>query len=106
VFNPTDPTHVHYDGKPGAMLNCPEATYRPYPGDGTPYCPGEMFGDNAPGSTWQYSFLRAALGPAKSFGPVPGIYFSLGNGTSPPPPKKKKKPPTGGGHGGPPGGGH
>lgn len=112
VFNPTDPTTVHYDGKPGAMYNCPEATYRPYPGGGGPACTGEMFGDNAPGSTWEYSFLRAVLGPAENFGPPPGIYFSLGNGTSPPPPPKKPKPkpapgggPGGGGGGGPGGGG-
>src|SRR6185437_10818524 len=45
VFNPSDPTPIHYDGKPGAMLTCPEATYRPYPGGGIPECPGEMFGD-------------------------------------------------------------
>lgn len=103
VFNPSDPTTIHSDGKPGAMENCPEATYRPYPGSGIPVCPGEMFGDNAPGSTWQYSFMRAALGPAEAFGPVPGSYFSLGRGASPPPPPKKPKP--GGGHGGPGGGG-
>lgn len=107
VFNPTDPTTIHTDGKPGAMLNCPEATYRAWPG-GAVGCVGQMFGDNAPGATWQLSFTRAALGPAEPFGPVPGNYFSLGNGTSPPPPPKKAPPPGGGhgGGGGPGGGGH
>src|SRR5262249_9476546 len=98
VFNPVDPTTIHYDGKPGAMLNCPEATYRAWPG-GYVGCPGQMFGDMAPGSTWQLSFTLAALGPAKAFGPVPGLYFSLGTGASPPPPKKKpKQGGRGGGH--------
>jgi membrane peptidoglycan carboxypeptidase len=31
TFNPTDPTHIWYNGRPGAMLNCPESTYRTYP---------------------------------------------------------------------------
>lgn len=106
VFNPTDPTTVHFDGKPGAMLNCPEATFRTWPG-GSVGCPGQMFGDDAPGATWQLSFTQAALGPALAFGPVPGLYFSLGPGTSPPPPPKKPKPlpPPGGGKGGGGGGG-
>jgi membrane peptidoglycan carboxypeptidase len=96
VFNPIDPTTIHYDGKPGAMLNCPEATYRAYPG-GYVTCSGQMFGDMGPGSTWELSFLHAALGQPKAFGPVPGIYFSLGSGSAPvAPPKKKKK--GGGGH--------
>ncbi len=98
VFNPSDPTTIHYDGKPGAMLNCPEATYRAYPGGVV--CNFQMFGDMAPGSTWELSFLRAALGPAEAFGPVPGYFFSLGSGASPPPPPKKSKGPGKGGNGG------
>ena len=97
VFNPVDPTTIHYDGKPGAMLNCPEATYRAYPG-GYVICSGQMFGDMGPGSTWELSFLHAALGPARAFGPVPGIYFSLGSGSAPVAPKKKKPKHGGGGH--------
>jgi membrane peptidoglycan carboxypeptidase len=96
VFNPTDPTTIHIppDTRPGAMLNCPQATYQPWPGSGAT-CSGQMFGDMAPGSTWQLSFTNAALGPPTPFGPVPGLYFSLGNGASPPP---KKKPPKKGHH--------
>ena len=109
VFNPTDPTTIHFDGKPGAMLNCPEATYRAWPGGGVT-CSGQMYGDMGPGSTWQLSFTEAALGRPLAFGPVPGLYFSLGSGASPPPPPKKPKSgggggPGGGGGGGGPGGG-
>ena len=42
-----------------------------------------MFGDNAPGATWEYSFLRAALGPARGFAQPPAYYFSLGAGAAP-----------------------
>jgi membrane peptidoglycan carboxypeptidase len=100
VFNPEHPTRISYTGQPGAMLGCPEATFRAYPG-GYVTCPGQMFGDNAPGATWEYSFLRAALGKPLHFGPVPGNYFSLGTGASPPaPPKPPKKKGGGGGNGG------
>ncbi len=95
VFNPTDPTKIQHNGQPGAMLGCPEATYRQYPG-GFIECPGEQFGDNAPGATWQYSFMLAALGPAVNFPAPPASYFSAGSGVAPPAPPAKK----GGGHGG------
>jgi|HubBroStandDraft_1064217.scaffolds.fasta_scaffold40254_2 membrane peptidoglycan carboxypeptidase len=104
VFNPTDPTTIQYNGQPGAMLGCPEATYRAFPGDYVT-CPGQMFGDDAPGSTWEFSFLRADLGKALNFGAVPGYFFSLGGGTAPPPPPAPTKSP-GGGKGGGPGGGN
>jgi hypothetical protein len=59
-----------------------------------------MFGDNAPGATWEYTFLRAALGGNVKFVNPPGYFFSLGNGLGAPktvkPPKKGK----GGGGGG------
>jgi membrane peptidoglycan carboxypeptidase len=60
-------------------------------------CAGSMFGDNAPGATWQLSFERAALGPALSFVSVPSDspYLSQGNGTAPP--KTKKGSGSGGG---------
>ncbi len=105
VFNPTNPTKVQYNGKPGAMLGCPEATYRAYPG-GEVLCPYQMFGDMAPGSTWEYAFLHAALGKPLHFGPVPPNYFSLGDGSSPPPPPKPVKTGHGGGGGGNGGGGN
>lgn len=89
VFNPLNPTGA------GAMLGY-RSTYREFPG-GYPRTPGQMFGDNAPGATWEYSFSQAALGPALTFQPPPGYYFALGSGSAPIAPPKKKKP-GGGGH--------
>ena len=64
-------------------------------------CPGSMFGDDAPGATWQTTFLHANLGPAESFVPVDpsSALFSMGTGQSAPKPKKQS------GGGGPGGGG-
>jgi membrane peptidoglycan carboxypeptidase len=98
VFNPLNPTGT------GAMLGY-RSTYRQYPG-GYSYEPGQMFGDNAPGATWQYSFERALLGRAIPFVQPASYWFSQGSGSAPiAPPKKKKKPGGGGGNGGPGGGG-
>jgi membrane peptidoglycan carboxypeptidase len=60
-------------------------------------CPAPMFGDNAPGATWQLSFEHAALGPPLAFMPVPPTsqLFSMGNGQYVPKPKG-----GGGGRGG------
>jgi membrane peptidoglycan carboxypeptidase len=74
VFNPTNPTGA------GAMLGS-NACYQDLGGES---CPGQMFGDNAPGATWQYTFLRAALGRDVLFDNPPGSFFSLGNGLGPP----------------------
>jgi membrane peptidoglycan carboxypeptidase len=70
-------------------------------------CVGSMFGDDAPGATWQMTFEHAQLGPPLSFVPVPpdSPLFSLGNGQSvkQPSPKKQGGPnptPTTGGGGG------
>jgi len=64
-----------------------------------------MFGDNAPGATWEYSFVRAFLGPALHFVAPTPYWFGLGSGSAPiAPPKPKKKKGGGGGGGG--GGGH
>ena len=45
-------------------------------------CPAEMFGANAPGSTWHMTFDHADLGPVTYFVPVPADsqFNSLGNG--------------------------
>jgi membrane peptidoglycan carboxypeptidase len=99
VFNPDNPTGT------GAMLAPVHSCYRESPAFGGGLsCPGQMFGDNAPGATWQMTFTNAALGsPAAQFVPVPtdSPYFSMGNGVnSPKPPKKKKPGPGGGGPGG------
>jgi membrane peptidoglycan carboxypeptidase len=93
VFNPTDPTGA------GAMVNCPNSDYREFPGGGLT-CPGQMFGDNAPGATWEYAFTYAALGRPLSFAPPASFYFSMGPGTAPKLPPKKHKPGKGGGGGG------
>jgi membrane peptidoglycan carboxypeptidase len=74
VFNPVDPTTG------GQMLGS-NSCYRDV-GEDSPSCPGQMYGDNAPGATWEETFLHAALGPALGFVPVPpgSIYWSEGNG--------------------------
>jgi membrane peptidoglycan carboxypeptidase len=99
VFNPINPTGS------GAMIG-PGACYREVSGGLD--CAGQMFGDNAPGATWQMTFEHAALGAPVPFVGVPGdsIYFSLGSGvSSPKPPKPPKKPGKPGKPGGPGGGG-
>jgi membrane peptidoglycan carboxypeptidase len=86
VFNPYNPTGS------GAMLY-PRACYREVPGGGLS-CPGQMYGDNAPAATWEYTFMHAQLGAPIPFVGVPGdsIYFRQGPGTAPKPvPGKKKK---------------
>jgi len=83
VFNPTNPTGA------GAMLGS-NACYQDLGGES---CPGQMFGDNAPGATWEYTFLRAELGPDVSFVSPPGSFFSLGNGLGAPKKVGGKKPP-------------
>jgi membrane peptidoglycan carboxypeptidase len=72
------------------MSGYPNACYRTA---GALNCPGSMFGDNAPGQTWQNTFLHAALGPPVGFVPVPSTspLFRKGNGQSAP----KPKPPPG-----------
>jgi membrane peptidoglycan carboxypeptidase len=98
VFNPLNPTST------GAMLGY-RSGYREFPG-GYLNVPGQMFGDNAPGATWEYSFVHAFLGRPVPFVAPPSYYFKDGSGSAPlSPPKKKKKPGGGGGNGGPGGGG-
>jgi membrane peptidoglycan carboxypeptidase len=83
VFNPTNPTGG------GAMVGS-RSCYRDLYG---PSCPGQMFGDNAPGATWEYTFLHAALGGHADFISPPGYFFSLGNGLGAPKTVGGKKPP-------------
>jgi len=94
VFNPIHPTT-----SAGAMLGN-NSCYRENPASGGGQaCPGQMFGANAPGATWQMTFMNADLGsPPADFVPVDpnSQFFSMGNGVnSPKPPKKPKH------HGGP-----
>jgi membrane peptidoglycan carboxypeptidase len=96
VFNPKDPTTL------GAMLN-QNADYRENPASGGGLAtPGQMFGANAPGATWQMTFMNADLGsPPANFVQVDpnSPFFSMGDGVnSPKPPKPPKH------HGGPGGG--
>jgi membrane peptidoglycan carboxypeptidase len=94
VFNPVNPTGA------GAMIG-ENSCYRDLPQFGGLSCPGQMFGDNAPGATWEYSFLHADLGNDVQFVNPPPNFFSLGDGLGAPVTKGKK--PKSGGHGGKPG---
>lgn len=92
VFNPISPT--------GDTMTGYSACYRLEYGGAT--CPAEMFGANAPATTWHMTFDHAALGKVTYFvGVSPSSsFFREGNGQSVPQPSKKKK-----GHGNGPGGG-
>ncbi|HEX2822611.1 MAG TPA: transglycosylase domain-containing protein, partial [Streptosporangiaceae bacterium] len=61
VFNPVSPTVDTMGGE--------SSCYRLE--SGIQSCPGEMFGADAPGSTWHMSFDHADLGPITDFVPVP-----------------------------------
>ena len=104
VFNPAGPTSPE-----GQMLGI-GSCYRVVPG-GVLSCPGQEFGTDAPGSTWEETFLHAQIGPPSLvfINPPPSSpFFREGAGDTPilTPPKKKKPPKHGGpgGPGGPPGG--
>jgi membrane peptidoglycan carboxypeptidase len=72
VFNPVSPT--------GDTMGGSSSCYRLE--GGSLSCPGEMFGADAPGSTWHMSFDHAALGPVDYFVAVPldSPFNSMGNG--------------------------
>ena len=91
VFNPVSPT---FDTM-GGQSSC----YRLEVGGLS--CPGEMFGADAPGSTWHMTFDHADLGPVTYFVPVPADspFNSLGNGQVVVQPKQPKSG-NGGGNGG------
>ncbi len=97
VFNPISPT--------GRTMTGYSACYRLEGSSVT--CPPEMFGANAPGSTWHMTFDHAALGKVTYFVGVPpdSIFFKEGNGQVVVQPKPKKKG-HGHGHGGGGGGGN
>jgi membrane peptidoglycan carboxypeptidase len=87
VFNPISPT-VH-----DTMLGSASCYRLEFGGLD---CPGQMFGANAPASTWHMSFDHADLGPVIYFVPVPADspFNRKGNGQTVTQPK------TGGGNGG------
>jgi membrane peptidoglycan carboxypeptidase len=93
VFNPISPTLKDTMG--GA-----NACYRAWYGEQD--CPGEMFGANAPGSTWRYTFDLANLTGSHAFALVSpdSELWSKGNGQYVPPPPSTKKPGKGGKGGG------
>src|ERR1019366_9871809 len=83
VFNPYSPTSDTMGGQ--------NSCYRLESGGLS--CPGEMFGADAPGSTWHMSFDQADLGKVTYFVPVSPTspFLSMGDGTvviQPPKPKK------------------
>ena len=82
VFNPVSPT--------GDTMTGLTACYRLE--DGIQQCPAEMFGANAPGSTWHMTFDHADLGPVTYFVPVPADspFNSQGDGQVVIQPKKPK----------------
>ena len=95
VFNPSSPTQLTMGGS--------HSCYRLE--DGGLSCPGEMFGADAPGSTWHMSFDHASLGKVDYFVSVPADspFNSKGNGqtvTQPSQPKKSKGGGNGNGKGG------
>jgi membrane peptidoglycan carboxypeptidase len=73
VFNPVSP-HQY------PMVSPSGACYQDVAQLGGFQCPGQMYGDNAPGATWEDTFMHAALGPDVSFAYPPLSFFSLGNG--------------------------
>ena len=91
VFNPVSPTV--YDTM-GGQSSC----YRDFTGSLS--CPGEMYGANAPGSTWRVTFDGANLSGSQAFAQVSPTskLWSLGNGQVIP--QQPKPPKKGGGHGG------
>jgi membrane peptidoglycan carboxypeptidase len=94
VFNPISPT-VH--DTMGGPASCYRLEY------GGLDCPGEMFGTNAPASTWHMTFDHANLGPVTYFAPVPfdSPLFRLGNGQSVPQQRTGRGNGNGGGTGPP-----
>jgi membrane peptidoglycan carboxypeptidase len=83
----------------GAMVY-PRACYRQLGGGLS--CPGQMFGANAPGSTWEITFLHAQLGPAVSFPALPfsSLFYAQGSGVNSPKPPKPTPAPSKPGRGG------
>ncbi|WP_300610112.1 transglycosylase domain-containing protein [Trebonia sp.] len=96
VFNPLSPTV-------DTMANTSACYQLEY---GGVECPGEMFGANAPATTWHMTFDHANLTGSADFAPVSpySALWSLGTGLAPKQPAKKHT--TGGNGGGNPVGGN
>jgi membrane peptidoglycan carboxypeptidase len=93
VFNPAKPTKYTMTG----MSACYQEEY------GGQDCPAEMFGANAPASTWHMTFDHANLSGSVDFQPVPygSSLWNAGTGQAVKQPPKKKKAATGAGNGAP-----
>jgi len=80
VFNPISPTGNTMTGESA----CYQLEY------GGQECPAEMFGANAPASTWHMTFDHANLSGSQGFAPVPSdsSLWSQGDGTYVKQPKK------------------
>jgi len=94
VFNPISPTKYTMTGY--------SACYDSEPGWGGLECPGEMFGANAPASTWHMTFDNANLSGSQDFAQVSpsSSLWSQGNGQVVKQPPKKGGKGGGGGNGG------
>ena len=95
VFNPISPVKYTMTGY--------SACYDNEPGWGGLECPGEMFGANAPASTWHMTFDNANLSGSQDFAQVSpySTLWSQGDGqVVKQPPKKGGKGNGGGGNGG------
>ncbi len=92
VFNPASPTHDTMTGESA----CYRLEYSGYE------CPGEMFGADAPASTWHMTFDHANLYGSQNFvnPPLDSELWSKGGGMTVIQPPKKKPPHRGGGNGG------
>ena len=86
VFNPFSPTGS------GAMIY-PRADYREV--DGALSAPSQMFGDNAPGATWQLTFMHLRLRPKQFVYPPASPYFDLPLIFKPPHKKHREPEPDG-----------
>lgn len=80
VFNPISPTNDTMSGS--------SACYRTESGGAS--CPSEMYGANAPATTWHMAFDHANLSGAAAFATIPGSspFFSMGPGQMSAPPTK------------------
>jgi membrane peptidoglycan carboxypeptidase len=97
VFNPKSPTKYTMTGE--------SACYQQE--NGGQDCPGEMFGANAPASTWHMTFDHADLSGSQAFQAVPAgsSLWNAGDGQNVKQPKKSGHGGTGGNNGNGGGGG-
>ena len=84
VFNPVSPTVLHTMGGYGSPVSAILAALQ---------CPGEMFGADAPGSTWRLTFDSANLDGSECLRDGPVRQRAVEQGQRPvvvPPPKRRE----------------